>query len=306
MITYNKQWRPASSAAPQWDSDMPEDCVSDRPSDCGPVVVLRHADRELVLMPGKYLIGRSRSCQLVINDELVSRRHAELEVCANNKVVIRDLSSHNGVTVNEQCFQGDSATLKNGDRFVIGADTFQIFLSNNALESATMKVVEMVTETASTVVKRASKVLLDETRATHELDLVASVAECAIRAGQVGEAEKILAKHLRAVLADIRGYRQTTSAVRDKAFQYSLRIAEVTHKFEWFDFAVNMLFVQGIVCTEEQVEELLRVQKQLGKLETHRLEQYAQLVREKGSAIENRRIASLLDAIVSSATGARR
>ncbi len=254
-----------------------------------------------MLLPGKYLIGRSRSCQLVVNDEVVSRRHAELEVCANNVVVLRDLGSHNGVIVNDQRIKGKATTLRNGDKFVIGADAFQIFLNNDALDSANMKVVEVVTETASTVVKKSSKVLQDETRATHDLDLVASVAELAIESGQMAEAEKVLAKHLRAVLADIRSYRQTSPAVRNKAFKFALRLAEVTRKAEWFDLAVDVLLVQAIVCSEEQVEDLLRVQKMLPKLETHRLEQYAQLVRHKGSAITNQRIASILDSMIASA-----
>jgi len=275
--------------------------LPDHNSDRGSVVVLHHADRELVLLPGKYLIGRSRSCQLVVNDEVVSRRHAELEVCANNVVVLRDLGSHNGVIVNDQRIKGKATTLRNGDKFVIGADAFQIFLNNDALDSANMKVVEVVTETASTVVKKSSKVLQDETRATHDLDLVASVAELAIESGQMAEAEKVLAKHLRAVLADIRSYRQTSPAVRNKAFKFALRLAEVTRKAEWFDLAVDVLLVQAIVCSEEQVEDLLRVQKMLPKLETHRLEQYAQLVRHKGSAITNQRIASILDSMIASA-----
>ena len=259
-----------------------------------------------MLLPGKYLIGRSRSCQLVVNDEVVSRRHAELEVCANSVVVLRDLSSHNGVIVNDQRIKGKATTLRNGDKFVIGADTFQVFLNNDALDSANMKVVEVVTEAASTVVKKSSKVLLDETRATHDLDLVAAAAEVAIDSGQTAEAERVLAKHLRAVLADIRGYRQTSPAVRNKAFKFALRLAEVTRKAEWFDLAVDVLLVQGIVCSEEQVEDLLRVQKLLPKLETHRLEQYAQLVRYKGSAITNQRIASILDSMIASAKLGRR
>ncbi len=278
----------------------------DQNSDRGSVVVLHHADRELVLLPGKYLIGRSRSCQLVVNDEVVSRRHAELEVCANNVVVLRDLSSHNGVIVNDQRIQGKFATLRNGDKFVIGADTFQIFLNNDSLDSANMKVVEVVTEAASTVVKKSSNVLQDETRATHDLDLVAAAAELAIDSGQTAEAERVLAKHLRAVLADIRSYRQTSIAVRNKAFNFALRLAEVTRKAEWFDLAVDVLLVQGIVCSEEQVEYLLRIQKLLPKLETHRLEQYAQLVRHKGSAITNQRIASILDSMIASAKLGRR
>jgi len=261
-------------------------------------VVLCHADRELVLLPGKYLIGRSRSCHLVVNDDLVSRRHAELEVCLDGRVMLRNLSSHNGITVNQQQIASQLTALSSGDTFVIGAETFQIFLSGDALESATMKVVEVVTDAASTVVKRSSNSVTDATRATHDLDLVAAVADCAIADGRFGEAEKILAKHLRGVLADIRGLRQTGTEVRDKAYKYSLRLAEVTRKPEWFDLAVDLLFVQGIVCSGPQVEELLRVRKLLGKLDPHRLEQYAELVRYKGDTVQNRRIASLLDTIV--------
>ena len=284
---------------------MAEHSASESPPESGPVVVLHHADRELVLLPGKYLIGRSRSCQLVVNDELVSRRHAELEIGANNKVTLRDLSSHNGITVNGTQIAGQTIPLKNRDKFVIGADTFQIFLANDALDSATMKVVEVVTEGASTVVKRSAVALSEETRATHDLDLVASVADLAIKAGQYRDAEQVLAKHLRAVLTDIRGFRQTSQAVRDKAFTYSLRLAEVTRRAEWFDLAVDLLFIQAIVCSEEQVEALMRVQKQLGNLETHRLEQYAVLVRQKGSSITHQRIASLLDEMVRAATRRR-
>lgn len=277
-------------------SESPADSSPDS-SDSGAVVVLRHADRELVLLPGKYVIGRSRSCHLVVNDEVVSRRHAELDVAVDNRVILRDLSSHNGIVVNGQPVVVDAIQLASGDSFVIGADTFQIFISGDALESATMKVVEVVTDAASTVVKRAASPVMDVTRATHDLDLVAGVADCAIAAGQYGEAEKVLAQHLRGVLADIRGIRRTSAAVRDKAYAYSLRLAEVTRKGEWFDLAVNLLYVQGIVCTEQQIEELLRVRKLLDKLDPHRLQEYAQLVRQKGSNIRNERVASLLDAI---------
>jgi pSer/pThr/pTyr-binding forkhead associated (FHA) protein len=280
---------------------MSENTVSDRPEDSGPAVVLHHADRELVLLPGKYLIGRSRSCQLVINDEVVSRRHAVLEVSQDLKVVLRDLGSHNGVIVNGQTIKGGQKELKNRDRFMIGADTFQIFLASDALDSATQKVVEVVTEAASTVVKRAPAVLLDETRATHDLDMMAAAADVAIKAGQYKEAENVLASHLRAVLADVRGVRQTCSAVRDKAFKCAVRLAEVTRKIEWFDLAVDLLIVQAIVCTEEQAETLLRAQRQFVKLETHRLEQYALLVRKKGSSIAHQRIASLFDEMVRAA-----
>jgi len=261
-------------------------------------VVLRHADRELVLLPGTYLIGRSRSCHLVINDEVVSRRHAELEVSPEGHVILRDLSSHNGVIVNNRLVDEAAIPLFGGDSFVIGADSFQIFILDDAIESATMKVVEVVTDRASTVVKRAPKAVTDDIRATHDLDLVAAVADCAFVAGQYDQAERILAGHLRAVLADIRGLRQTDQPVRDKAYLYALRLAAALHKPEWFDLAVDLLFVQAIVCTEQQAEELLRVWKLLPNLDTHRVVQYAQIVRHRNEGIRSQRIGALLDAIV--------
>lgn len=49
---------------------------------------------------GKYIIGRSSQCDLVINDSTVSRRHAQIEIVDENTVNLSDLKSHNGTTVN--------------------------------------------------------------------------------------------------------------------------------------------------------------------------------------------------------------
>jgi pSer/pThr/pTyr-binding forkhead associated (FHA) protein len=47
---------------------------------------------------GFYVIGRDRSCDIVIEDKTASRRHARLEV-AGEVVVIEDLDSRNGTFV---------------------------------------------------------------------------------------------------------------------------------------------------------------------------------------------------------------
>jgi DNA-binding CsgD family transcriptional regulator len=55
--------------------------------------VLAFAD--FCLTPGKYVLGRSAECDLPINDETVSRRHAEL-VVTKTLIQVADLSSRNG------------------------------------------------------------------------------------------------------------------------------------------------------------------------------------------------------------------
>jgi RND superfamily putative drug exporter len=48
----------------------------------------------------RFVIGRDEDCDLVLTDEGVSRRHAELSVTADGAVVVTDLGSSNGTFVN--------------------------------------------------------------------------------------------------------------------------------------------------------------------------------------------------------------
>ena len=282
--------------------DVPQSHNKDSHADLGgkPVVVLSHAERELLLLPGKYLIGRSRSCQLIVSSELVSRRHAELSVSVDGQVTLKDLKSHNGVLVNGHCLSVNGLSLRDGDKFKIGAENFTVHITGDALDSATMQVVEVVTGVAPMEVKQSAVPSTAVTRVTNDIDLICSVAEQAISAGKIAEAEQLLAVHLNEVLNDAATTQLTSPAARDMAFDYGLRLAELTRKQQWFDFSVDLLLVQGIVATQEQAENLLRVQKQFEHLETRRIELYCRLVRKKPASRELDRIASLLEAILAS------
>lgn len=59
--------------------------------------VLAFAD--FCLTPGKYVLGRSTECDLPINSETVSRRHAEL-VVSETSIEVADLGSRNGTFLN--------------------------------------------------------------------------------------------------------------------------------------------------------------------------------------------------------------
>lgn len=59
--------------------------------------VLAFAD--FCLTPGRYVLGRSAECDLPINSETVSRRHAEL-VVGEKSIEVADLGSRNGTFLN--------------------------------------------------------------------------------------------------------------------------------------------------------------------------------------------------------------
>ncbi|WP_224248904.1 sigma-54-dependent Fis family transcriptional regulator [Hyalangium gracile] len=66
-------------------------------------------------------IGRSPSCEIQIEDDKVSRRHARIFVRAG-QVWLRDLESRNGTLVNGQRLEGEACLLP-GDRVQVGETT---------------------------------------------------------------------------------------------------------------------------------------------------------------------------------------
>ena len=61
--------------------------------------VLRQGAREIELSAGRFLIGRAEGCQLPLEDPLVSRHHAAVDVTEEG-ATLRDLESRNGVRLN--------------------------------------------------------------------------------------------------------------------------------------------------------------------------------------------------------------
>ncbi|HEY3496771.1 MAG TPA: FHA domain-containing protein [Polyangiaceae bacterium] len=80
---------------------------------------LRFLLQEIDLGQGITKIGRGATCQVTIDDPLVSREHARLRV-EGNRVTLEDLGSRNGVKVGGKPITGPTE-LADGDRFRIGS-----------------------------------------------------------------------------------------------------------------------------------------------------------------------------------------
>ena len=89
---------------------------------------LRYLHHDLELTEGEFAVGRNASCQLSLDDPLVSRRHALL-VVTGNQVTVQDLGSRNGVLVNGERIEG-VVTLTEGDRILIGAQEMTLVESS--------------------------------------------------------------------------------------------------------------------------------------------------------------------------------
>jgi hypothetical protein len=69
------------------------------------------------------VVGRSSELDMVLVEDMVSRRHARIE-CAGEQIMIEDLGSTNGTFVNGEKIK--RATLKEGDRVLIGTSILKV------------------------------------------------------------------------------------------------------------------------------------------------------------------------------------
>jgi hypothetical protein len=87
--------------------------------------VLAGDGRRTVIESDPFTIGRSRDCDLVIDDPNISRHHAELRSDGESWRVA-DLGSTNGVKINRR--RVDEALLRGGERITLGLTDFDFEL----------------------------------------------------------------------------------------------------------------------------------------------------------------------------------
>jgi hypothetical protein len=92
----------------------------ERASRAGRAVLVAEGKR-YAIPPAGATIGRSRECDIVLQDSNVSRKHAEIRPGPQGRWTIADLGSTNGVRVNGRGVSGGAAeALATGDHVTIG------------------------------------------------------------------------------------------------------------------------------------------------------------------------------------------
>ncbi|GFN24014.1 FhaA domain-containing protein [Thermanaeromonas sp. C210] len=79
--------------------------------------------RSFVLHPGKQILGRNPTCELLLTDEQVSRQHCQITI-EDNQGILTDLGSRNGTLVNGKPVQ--RALLAPGDRIQVGRTVLEV------------------------------------------------------------------------------------------------------------------------------------------------------------------------------------
>jgi pSer/pThr/pTyr-binding forkhead associated (FHA) protein len=78
------------------------------------------------------VVGRSSDLDMVLVEDMVSRRHARI-ACTEHQIVIEDLGSTNGTFVNGEKIS--RATLKEGDRVLIGTSILKVVSTDSTTQA---------------------------------------------------------------------------------------------------------------------------------------------------------------------------
>jgi hypothetical protein len=270
-------------------------------------VRLRYREQDLFLAAGQYVLGRSSACHIVIDQGLVSRRHAMLEVTANGATV-RDLGSINGVLVNGERISDKPHTLGDGDRITIGQEPLDIKLEELGPDDSRARETRDERPTVDPAAGRTKRpptqdgeigmTSVASTQRVEPLELVSLVANKALAAGRVREAENMLRLHLNAVLQDLKNKRPQPPEAQATASSLGLKLARATSDGRWFDYVIDILLCQPGLPDNALLTDLESALAKLPIVDVARLERYAQTVRAQPASYEKLRALQRVEALV--------
>ena len=255
------------------------------PAGPGSRFVLERRGGRVSLRPGSILVGRGGSCQLVIDDSLVSRRHA-LIVVKSEGVKIKDLGSANGVYVNGSRIQ-ESIELRAGDRVLIGQEEMVLQVRRASISEPASRAGRLMAETlhgevvglpeaVPVVVSRASAIDQDAeaTQQGQALELLGGVAEKVLALGRGDEAERIMANCLQSLLQKAKDTGAVDLEVAEKATNYALKLAVATGKGRWVDYGFEMYLVLKRPLPSEIVDQLYNLLRTISGFSLTLLSEY--------------------------------
>lgn len=237
-----------------------DDSLVDTDDGAGQTLVrfwLEYQGHTLELRNGAVVVGRSSTCHIVLDDGLVSRRHAQFVVSAK-LAMVEDFGSVNGVYVNGERISHEKA-LRDGDRVQIGKQDFVLRSATRVVKPDAPERFSAETLHGQSVpreVIEAEKSREELTRRTDALDLLCGVADKQLALGRGDEAEKLLGTALVNLLKGVQGGSAVAPASAARASSYAVRLADATGRARWIDYAFDLYAVQLRPLPSDVVDQL--------------------------------------------------
>ncbi len=235
------------------------------------------------LPPGQLYLGRSVACHIVIDDPMVSRRHAQMTVTTRH-VTIEDLNSINGVYVNGERLVGRPLVLRPNDRIQVGSEELVFGTGTRSAEStaratATMSGLDPVVPAGGADADadpehRPDFGAAEQTCKVDALSIIGDAADRALAEGNVAQAEQMLSSYLTDVLNSALQSKSVLNETVVNAMRCGLKLAWATRNGAWFDYVIELLYARRLPPPDEYMESLYATLDQVGPVDLARLRRY--------------------------------
>lgn len=263
---------------------------------------LRYQAMDVAVGDRGLVVGRTDECDLVLDDPLVSRRHAVFRQGDGGLSVI-DLGSRNGVLVNGKRISGPTE-LEEGDLVRIGsqelvvrpADRQRRPRSPGTRELATCAVCGNATLAKDPACGTCGAPT--DPRATQggmpapqvsalgsSFGPLAGLADKALGMNRAAEAERVLAGALNRVLAQVEeGTPPDEQRLKD-SISYALRLAEAGRKTSWLDYTFRLHSRLGRVMSSDDIDEVYRLTELLRYTNPRPVRSYIEGLRRQSESL---------------------
>lgn len=218
---------------------------------------LRWADQSIAI-DATVVIGRDDDCDIVLDDPLVSRRHATV-ICSDAELWVDDLASRNGVQVNGERVKSRQR-LEVGDVLRIGGQELRLTID-------------------SMFQREPPSELPQPTKRIDAMGVVGHLADKALALGRIDEAERLVAGPLEQVLREAMAGLMPTSDVLSKSTDLALRLLEGTRRGLWLDWLVRVYTGIRKPWPAPVVDALYQVARGSIGYDRHGLRAYCELLR---------------------------
>lgn len=251
--------------------------AAESPQSSDVTVRFKNQHRDFTLETGTYLLGRHRSCDIVLDSPHVSRRHARVYV-GRNGVQVADVASANGVYVNGERVGTDPVRVGDGDRLMLGEEELQVLVSRPSRPVSDKLPISKPNwfiranddEDEAPEPERSSP----GTRNANFFELVGKIVDRALAESRVDDAATMLQPQLNRVLLEARGGRGIDDTARDGAVRYSLLLAKAPGQARWLDYTLDLLTLLAAVPSPQLADELARVIETSDSVDDSRLATY--------------------------------
>ena len=263
---------------------------------------LHYLNHEIELPRGEFAIGRGSKCQLIISDPQVSRRHSVLHVGVD-QILIEDLGSRNATLVNGVVVKG-KVGLIGGDRIQIGRH--EIVLVRSKAEDTRD---EVPTDGRAPVpwfhksklsAAAADKPVLQRPatdESTAPSSLLAELAQKALSAGNIEEAEWILGKIMAEFHYRVSGGDAPSGQQLDQVLSHALRLAQLSGKIVFLDGLFDVLGAAGHLIGQDAVSEIEALARKVPALAKGRLPKYIDALHARRGTDADLRVLLRLEAV---------